>query len=349
MARRIGMAAPPRAQCAFRHCRFQYEIFGTFRPRRTEGSCLGLKVRLFWLGSLGGALPGNSTPDRTAGCCGWWRPSCCCRRSLSGIAKMTRVRDAWLAPEQGCYAFVIKGPACAGGVRLSVLNVRICPALVLVRAGRLPGACQGGQQGTAEHERPEADHALQGEPPSGDQYQAHRAGQDEAQCGPDDQGGPAQPAQREPGQPRELDVTPADAPRSQQREHQVRPAENQPAQQRAPQRDRKSTRLNSSHPSSSYAVFCLKSRPRAVHGPLLCHEYGAHRAPPPVPTRRSSDLPTIRVGQPSRPSASPASPASLTSPPPMPPGRSSASTRYVPPRISPPSSARPSEIGRAHV
>src|SRR5690348_17501175 len=32
---------------------------------------------------------------------------------------------------------------------------------------------------------------------------------------------------------------------------------------RAPARDRKSTRLNSSHPSISYAVFCLKKKKTA--------------------------------------------------------------------------------------
>src|SRR5690348_18160118 len=39
------------------------------------------------------------------------------------------------------------------------------------------------------------------------------------------------------------------------------------------QRDRKSTRLNSSHPSSSYAVFCLKNKTsrntRSSHAPKL--------------------------------------------------------------------------------
>src|SRR5690348_17695227 len=31
------------------------------------------------------------------------------------------------------------------------------------------------------------------------------------------------------------------------------------------QRDRKSTRLNSSHPSISYAVFCLKKKKKKIH------------------------------------------------------------------------------------
>src|SRR5690348_17948340 len=31
-----------------------------------------------------------------------------------------------------------------------------------------------------------------------------------------------------------------------------------------PQRDRKSTRLNSSHPSISYAVFCLKKKKKII-------------------------------------------------------------------------------------
>src|SRR4051794_41494916 len=34
--------------------------------------------------------------------------------------------------------------------------------------------------------------------------------------------------------------------------------------------DRKSTRLNSSHPSISYAVFCLKKKKRHRLGPLPC-------------------------------------------------------------------------------
>src|SRR5690348_17468648 len=34
----------------------------------------------------------------------------------------------------------------------------------------------------------------------------------------------------------------------------------------AAHRDRKSTRLNSSHPSISYAVFCLKKKKEAVRG-----------------------------------------------------------------------------------
>src|SRR5690348_794031 len=49
------------------------------------------------------------------------------------------------------------------------------------------------------------------------------------------------------------------------------------ASRRATRSDRKSTRLNSSHPSISYAVFCLK---------CTCD----HRALPSFPTRRSSDL-----------------------------------------------------------
>src|SRR5690348_17863954 len=34
---------------------------------------------------------------------------------------------------------------------------------------------------------------------------------------------------------------------------------------RAAERDRKSTRLNSSHPSISYAVFCLKKKKKRKH------------------------------------------------------------------------------------
>src|SRR5256885_9967430 len=39
-----------------------------------------------------------------------------------------------------------------------------------------------------------------------------------------------------------------------------------PERERAPQRDRKSTRLNSSHLVISYAVFCLKKKQGEKHG-----------------------------------------------------------------------------------
>src|SRR5690348_17654438 len=37
--------------------------------------------------------------------------------------------------------------------------------------------------------------------------------------------------------------------------------------------DRKSTRLNSSHPSISYAVFCLKKKTQTSHSPPHCRLY----------------------------------------------------------------------------
>src|SRR5438477_8146564 len=40
----------------------------------------------------------------------------------------------------------------------------------------------------------------------------------------------------------------------------------------APSRDRKSTRLNSSHMSISYAVFCLKKKSPPVQQPVLAHD-----------------------------------------------------------------------------
>src|SRR5947207_2225890 len=60
-------------------------------------------------------------------------------------------------------------------------------------------------------------------------------------------------------------------------------------------RDRKSTRLNSSHTVSSYAVFCLKKKNRALPGRdesrSPCLRFGGvHRALRSFPTRRSSDL-----------------------------------------------------------
>src|SRR5690348_17831950 len=39
----------------------------------------------------------------------------------------------------------------------------------------------------------------------------------------------------------------------------------------AAMRDRKSTRLNSSHPSTSYAVFCLKKKKRVYCDPIGPH------------------------------------------------------------------------------
>src|SRR6266487_6516275 len=41
--------------------------------------------------------------------------------------------------------------------------------------------------------------------------------------------------------------------------------EHRPAWCAGPARDRKSTRLNSSHPSISYAVFCLKKKKKQNH------------------------------------------------------------------------------------
>src|SRR5690348_9341050 len=65
--------------------------------------------------------------------------------------------------------------------------------------------------------------------------------------------------------------------------------------------DRKSTRLNSSHPSISYAVFCLKKKNNTTkmyyliqHLSSSCffffYGYGDHRDLHSFPTRRSSDL-----------------------------------------------------------
>src|SRR6266581_8053587 len=40
--------------------------------------------------------------------------------------------------------------------------------------------------------------------------------------------------------------------------------------------DRKSTRLNSSHPSISYAVFCLKKKKKEYHKNSIHHNNKAH-------------------------------------------------------------------------
>src|SRR5256885_4374194 len=45
----------------------------------------------------------------------------------------------------------------------------------------------------------------------------------------------------------------------------------------AARRDRKSTRLNSSHLVISYAVFCLKKKKITVHNPSLPDSYTRHR------------------------------------------------------------------------
>src|SRR3989475_4779690 len=51
-------------------------------------------------------------------------------------------------------------------------------------------------------------------------------------------------------------------------------------------RDRKSTRLNSSHSQISYAVFCLKKKKKKYHdGPQERHDRGNERA------SRATDLP----------------------------------------------------------
>src|SRR5258708_30827050 len=42
-------------------------------------------------------------------------------------------------------------------------------------------------------------------------------------------------------------------------------------------RDRKSTRLNSSHQIISYAVFCLKKKKQKIHRDLLLSSRSAHR------------------------------------------------------------------------
>src|SRR5207249_7408478 len=43
-----------------------------------------------------------------------------------------------------------------------------------------------------------------------------------------------------------------------------------PSERTSPEGDRKSTRLNSSHVSISYAVFCLKKKKTAIGRCLLC-------------------------------------------------------------------------------
>src|SRR2546426_4626323 len=50
-------------------------------------------------------------------------------------------------------------------------------------------------------------------------------------------------------------------------------ARRHPERSVAPARDRKSTRLNSSHLVISYAVFCLKKKKKINHQNLLCSYY----------------------------------------------------------------------------
>src|SRR2546430_13195998 len=43
-----------------------------------------------------------------------------------------------------------------------------------------------------------------------------------------------------------------------------------------PERDRESTRLNSSHSQISYAVFCLKQKKRAYHLSAITYKHKTH-------------------------------------------------------------------------
>src|SRR6266581_1340768 len=52
---------------------------------------------------------------------------------------------------------------------------------------------------------------------------------------------------------------------------------------RSHRRDRKSTRLNSSHPSISYAVFCLKKKKTCADSPLPGRCVQARAQHPPLP------------------------------------------------------------------
>src|SRR5437773_6306664 len=65
-------------------------------------------------------------------------------------------------------------------------------------------------------------------------------------------------------------------PRSSSRRTSRRPA-SPPPRARAPRRDRKSTRLNSSHITISYAVFCLKKKKTNITQPLTTPPYTTSR------------------------------------------------------------------------
>src|SRR2546430_9620577 len=83
------------------------------------------------------------------------------------------------------------------------------------------------------------------------------------------------------------------------------------AAQRAAERDRKSTRLNSSHSQISYAVFCLKKKTPAACRPTDARrcgsaastdpasmgraEYPPRRRPAPPRVRAKSDQPSQRA------------------------------------------------------
>src|SRR5207245_4556023 len=60
------------------------------------------------------------------------------------------------------------------------------------------------------------------------------------------------------------------------RDHQIRHHPHLCRPGRAGRRDRKSTRLNSSHGSTSYAVFCLKKKTKAT---IRLHRNSAPRVP----------------------------------------------------------------------
>src|SRR5699024_12284911 len=59
-------------------------------------------------------------------------------------------------------------------------------------------------------------------------------------------------------------------------------------------RDRKSTRLNSSHVSSSYAVFCLKKKKALSHRLRQEHRTGVDTPAPREPEAPKPDRPTAR-------------------------------------------------------
>src|SRR5690606_4731243 len=103
----------------------------------------------------------------------------------------------------------------------------------------------------------------------------------------------------------------------------LHPADRRPRCQPVRERDRKSTRLNSSHVKMSYAVFCLKKKGHKDHVvdiPVCHYNSPASGHLPTVlsfPTRRSSDLSTSsrRGGTTARPTRPGTSVSSRTAAP----------------------------------
>src|SRR5437867_5577135 len=84
----------------------------------------------------------------------------------------------------------------------------------------------------------------------------------------------------------------------------------------SPSRDRKSTRLNSSHRTISYAVFCLKKKNKQTKNNP---QHNKHTSPPSPPTHPPPPTPPHPPPPPPPPPTPPPSPPTPPPPSPLPP------------------------------